>query len=114
LPNYKEIVHRGVALTKSKIEYYKIAKIRDENITESAFVSSSKSLSIANQYSKASAIISIVSKTGKEIEKYSCYGLDHPQNEKEVLFKSKTMFSVLEVDDSEDIIKIILEEIENG
>lgn len=52
--------------------------------------------------------MSIISKTGKEIAAYSKYNY-----EQEVLFKSKSTFNVLSVDESERIIEIILEEIEN-
>jgi len=111
LSDYVGIVYRGIELTKNQIESLKIAEIENKEITEQAFVSSSKSLLIAKQYSRANTEVSIISKTGKEIEKYSFYGVDNPQNEQEVLFKSKTKFSVLGVDESEDITKIVLEEI---
>jgi len=52
-----------------------------------------------------------MSKTGKEIEEFSFFGNKSPQNEKEVLFKSKTQFRVLEVNESDTVIKIMLEEV---
>ncbi len=108
LPNYEEIVHRGIELSQRQIERYKSAFRNNDKIIELAFTSSSKSQLTANEYSRASVIMSIISKTGKEIEMYSKYDY-----EQEVLFKSKSAFQVLSVDESERIVEIILEEIEN-
>ncbi len=108
LPNYEETVYRGVELSQRQIERYKTAFKNNSKIIESAFVSSSKSQLIANEHSKANVIMTIISKTGKEITIYSKYDY-----EQEVLFKSKSAFHVLSVDESEPIINIILEEIEN-
>ena len=76
LPNYREITHRGVELSQSQIERYKNAFKNNGKIIESAFISSSKSQLTANEYSKASVIMSIISKTGKEIAAYSKYNYE--------------------------------------
>mgnify|MGYP000539145833 CR=1 FL=1 len=111
LKDYKSIVYRGAKLSKTQINIYKKAEKDDTIITEKAFTSTSKSILTANQYSKANTVFTIMSKTGKEIEEFSFFGNKSPQNEKEVLFKSKTQFRVLEVNESDTVIKIMLEEV---
>ncbi len=111
LPNYEEESYRGVALSQTKIDFYKKAEENDNEITEPAFISSSKSMRVAQSFSRGNTIFIIASKTGKEIEQFSFYGSQSPQNEKEVLFKSKSKFRVIKVNDSQNITLISLEEI---
>jgi len=111
LPNHKGMVYRGTKLSKSQLEKYKQSLKNATTITEKPFTSTSTSISTANQYSKANTIFTIFSQTGKKIEDYTYYGKTHPQNEKEVLFKSNTTFKVLHIDESDSTTKIFLEEI---
>jgi len=110
LPNYKGVVYRGTELSKSQLNRYKQALETEDSIIEKSFTSTSKSILVANQYSCANTIFSIISKTGKDIELYSFYGSLTSQNEKEILFKSKSVFEVLEVYESDQITRITLEE----
>jgi len=111
LPNYEEESYRGVSLSPTKIDFYKKAAENDDEIIEPAFFSSSKSMRTAQSYSRGNTVFIIASKTGKEIEQLSFYGSQNPQNEKEVLFKSKSKFKVIRVNDSQNITLISLEEI---
>jgi len=111
LPNYEEESYRGVSLSPTKIDFYKKVAENDDEIIEPAFFSSSKSMRTAQSYSRGNTVFIIASKTGKEIEQLSFYGSQNPQNEKEVLFKSKSKFKVIRVNDSQNITLISLEEI---
>ena len=95
LPNFQEIVYRGIKLTSKQIAKYQNAERNDLHVTERAFTSSTSSIATAHLY--GNTIFSIISKTGKKIEDISYYGINSSQNEKEVLFRSNTKFKVLEV-----------------
>ena len=109
LPNFQDVVYRGANLTPKQIDRYLNSEKKNLPITEKAFTSTTTSIYIANLY--GNTIFSILSKTGKKIEALSCYGTNSPQNEREVLFKSNTKFSVLEVEKTRNKFKITLEEI---
>jgi hypothetical protein len=79
-------------------------------LVEHSFVSTSISYSIANMFG-GDCRFEMISKTGKEIEKYAKYGLQSGQNEHEVLFPPNCKFAVLEVTKMSDHTLIILEEL---
>ncbi len=97
LPDYVGVVHRGTVLTKNEVERYILAFEQNSLITEPAFTSASKSILTAGVFSKGKVLFQIFSKSGKEIDTLSFYGRRSEQDEKEVLFKSKTQFLVGEV-----------------
>lgn len=109
LPDYKRVVFRGAYLSKSQIDIYKKAFYEGDTVIKQAFVSASQSYLIAQQFSKSSVIFEIESRTGKAIGQLSFY--QDSQNEREILFKSKCEFEVLEIDESQHFTTIFLEEI---
>jgi len=111
LPNYERTIFRGADLTETQIDEYKKAFSEGEFIIKYAFTSASKSYYIAQQFSKGSVVFEIKSQTGKAIGQLSFY--QESQNESEILFKSKSVFRVLGVDDSQHFTTIFLEEIYN-
>jgi len=111
LPDYDGESFRGAALTNAEILRYKNAIESDEIIVYPAFLSSSKSLGVARAYSRGSTVFTIASKTGKNIEEISFYGTRSPQNEKEILYRSKIKFSVISIDQTTHITLITLEEV---
>lgn len=111
LTSYIGLVHRGIELTPVEIKRYKDAYDNKMDIIEPAFVSSSESIQIANEFSKRSVLFEIFSQHGKLIEAISFYGIKNPRNEREVLFRSSTKFKVLKVETKIDgSTLIILEE----
>jgi hypothetical protein len=111
LPDYQNVVFRGSKLNKSQKQRYKDAFHNDRLIQEHHFLSTSQSEIIANLFSKGDTFFTIFSKTGKQIEKFSKFGLYSGQNEKEVLFFPNTIFEVLDVSENDSKTVIILEEI---
>ncbi len=97
LPDYQEVVFRGIVLNQTQKQQYLDANEKNIAIKEPLFLSTSKSESIANLFSKGDTFFSIYCETGKQIEKFSKFGLNSGQNEKEVLFLPNTVFDVLEV-----------------
>jgi NAD:arginine ADP-ribosyltransferase len=110
LPDFKDLVYRGSALSKAQIARYQTALEQKEKLTELGFTSASKSRQVAEMFSKGNTIFRIISKTGKAIEELSFHGVQSPQNEKEVLFRSKTNFKVLGVKEENGKFLITLEE----
>ena len=53
----------------------------------------------------------IISQTGKDIEKFTKYGFHSGQNEKEILFRPNRKFAVLEVSKLEGSTLILMEEL---
>lgn len=96
LPNYEGLVYRCVTLNNSIIQHYMNAAMSGEPIVEHAFSSSSKRRSLA-MYFPFNCLFRIYSRTGKEVERISRYGVHQPPNEQEVLFKCGTTFNVLGV-----------------
>lgn len=111
LPDYQSIVFRGANLLASQKQRYIVANQENILITEPLFLSTSRSEIIANLFSKGNTLFTIFSKTGKQIEKFSKFGLYSGQNEKEVLFLPNTKFEVLDVTQSTSKTLIVLEEI---
>lgn len=95
LPNFEDIVYRGVNLTTKELNRYIDAYNENLNIIECQFLSSSISKAEAHRY--GDTLFRIFSKTGKSIEALSKY-----PNEKEVVFRYKTVFEVLMIDFNED------------
>ena len=109
LPNYEGLVYRGVFLTESELQKCKKASENNMEIIEYPFISTSKMRSIAMQFS-GNVMFRIVSKTGKEIEEISKYGIDS-QNEFEILFLPNTRFNILAVTKENDYTLVTMEEI---
>jgi len=110
LPDFIGIVYRNVNLTKNELEVYENSLKNNVPIKEFAFVSTTKSKLIANQFGGDTFFI-IISRSGKSVEEISYFGTGHPLNEKEVLFKCYTKFQVLEVTKLDTKTLIIMEEI---
>lgn len=97
LPNYSiEVVYRCVNLTAFELQRYIEAFNNNKPIVEHAFVSTSKSESIADSFDAPIKFI-ILSKTGKEIEEIAKYGKFSTPNEQEVLFMAGTSFQILDI-----------------
>lgn len=111
LPDYQDVVFRGTTLIPSQKQRYMVANQQNILVTEPLFLSTSRSEIIANLFSKGNTLFTIFSKTGKQIEKFSKFGLSSGQNEKEVLFLPNTKFEVLDVTQSSLNTLIVLEEI---
>lgn len=112
LPNYKSLCYRTISCTKSDLNKYYDAFIDDLTIKEPSFLSCTKSMNLARQFNESPLFI-ILSKNGKDIEKFAKFGLESfGQNEKEILFKNNSRFKVLNITESVDrSITITLEEI---
>lgn len=111
LPKYGGIVYRAADLTKSQIALYLQAHKDKAPIVESAFISTTKIRSIAKEF-RSNCLFRIVSKSGKEIEKISKFGIHNPPNEYEVLFSPNSKFDVLNIEENDDgTILVTLEEV---
>jgi hypothetical protein len=111
LSNYEGITYRAADLTNNEIQKYIKAKEKNSILVEHSFISTSKSKEIAYGFGK-SCQFRIFSRSGKEIEGFAKYGVNHPQNEKEVLFRPNLRFRVLEITNHERYALITLEECE--
>lgn len=111
LPSYQNAVFRGTTLNKPQKQRYIEALSTNKVIQEYYFLSTSISEIVANLFSKGDTLFTIFSKTGKQIEKFSKFGLYSGQNEKEVLFLPNATFEVLAVSQVNSKTLIILEEI---
>ncbi|MCA0234218.1 MAG: hypothetical protein LCH91_27430 [Bacteroidetes bacterium] len=107
-PDYQDVVFRGEALTQTQKQRYINAYEHSIPIQIPTFFSTSKSELIGNQFSKRNTLLTIFSKTGKEIERFAKFGIHSGQNEKEVLFVPSCSFEVLEVSISSSITLITL------
>lgn len=107
IPNHLGIVYRGVNLSKGELAVYEDAFKNKKIITEAAFLSTTKSILIANMF-RGNTLFTILSKKGKSIEDVSKYG--QSQNEKEVLFEYKSKFKVLDFTKNGNLTLIQLEE----
>lgn len=90
---FNGICYRGLNYNKSIIKKYFEAYKNGTKVCEANFISSSKSRICALQFSNE-VLFTIYSKRGRDIEKIAKFGSDHPQNEKEVLFRKNTCFLV--------------------
>lgn len=93
LSYFNGICYRGLNYNKSIIKKYCEAFNNGTVVCEANFISSSKSKNCALQFSNE-VLFTIYSKCGRDIEKIAKFGSDHPQNEKEVLFRQNTCFLV--------------------
>ncbi len=91
LPEYQDVVYRGVILTDTELERYRLAFNDNETLREYFFVSSSKSRSKAYEWcSKRNKVLfEIFSFKGKSVEFSSKYPA-----EKEILFRYNSDFWV--------------------
>lgn len=91
LPDYQDVVYRGVTLTDIELERYRLAFIQDKPVREYFFVSSSKSRSKAYEWcsKKNKVLFEIFSFKGKLVEFASKYPA-----EKEILFSYNSDFWV--------------------
>jgi hypothetical protein len=113
LPDYFGPVYRTANLTDAELKIYEEAEKKNAILVEYSFISTSKSIVTANMFGK-SCRFTIISRTGKEIEKFAKYGAHSGQNENEVLFRLNRKFEVLEVTKRNGITFIIMEEIVNA
>lgn len=103
LETYAGVVKRGIVFNSEEVALiYKNAFEKGTTVVEKAFTSTSYS----DQQFAGKTQLSIVSKRGKIIEKYS-----HFENEREVLFKSNTEFKVLDYWEENGTTYINLEEV---
>lgn len=87
IKSFDGLVYRAVQLTEKELERYIDAYKSKSNLKEYSFISTTKSRLIAMAY-RGNVVFRIYSKTGKDIEKLSKFGVYGNQNEKEVLFQS--------------------------
>jgi hypothetical protein len=111
LPDYRGFVFRGAILSNLAKEDYKYKLEQKMPLEEPGFLSTSLSRNIANQFNRSDTLFRIYSFHGKPIERYSFHGLSNPFNEKEVLFRSKTRFHIIDVEEMSGTMLITLEEI---
>jgi hypothetical protein len=114
LPDYRGVVYRGTVLTNLLKEEYKRNLAQNIQLEEAGFLSTSLSRNIANQFNRNDTLFSIYSFHGKQIELFSFHGISNPFNEKEVLFKSNSQFSILDIEETSGTTLITLEEIYHG
>lgn len=110
MQNFEEIVYRGVNLSKIELENYKIHFEENRSIIENCFVSTTKSRLIATSF-LGNVLFRILSRTGKEIEKISKFGIKGFPNEREVLFSYKKQFRILGIENDAAVTLITMEEI---
>lgn len=103
------VVYRGVSNSNFVLNYYQNALEKNIVLTEFGFMSASKSRRVAYQFGQT--LLIIFSKNGKSIENISKFGTESPFNEQEVLFKSGSQFTVLDIDKDNNNNIIILQEL---
>lgn len=109
LPDYKQLCYRAVELNTSEIKRYIDAFKNSKKITEYSFVSCSTSRLIAMQF-RHNVLFRIQSKKGKDIQEIAKFGLGN-QNEKEILFKFNSQFSILNIESGQNGTLLTLKEI---
>lgn len=95
LPNLIQLVYRGANLTTTEIDRYVDALEKNTLLKEHSFISATKSRFIAMAF--GNVFFRIFSKTGKDVEKVTKFGLYGTSNEQEVLFIPNRKFRILEV-----------------
>ena len=100
LPNFIDNIYRGVNLTKKEYSRYSDAFLNDEIISESFFISTSRSILVGNQFGDIH--FEIFCLTGKNIESI----VKHPL-EKEILLGDNCKFRVISANEIEGKIKLI-------
>ena len=111
LSNYEDITYRSVDLTNNEWQKYIEAKENNGILVEHSFISASRSKAVAYEFGR-SCQFRIFSRSGKDIGEFAKYGIHHPQNEKEILFRPNLKFEVLEVTKQGETTLITLEEVE--
>ena len=112
LPSLKDtdaVVYRGISNRNSVLKYYQNALEKNLILTEYGFISASKSKRVAYQFGQT--LLIIFSKNGKSIQNISKFGIESPFNEQEVLFKSGSQFTVLDIEKENNNNIIILQEL---
>ena len=102
VPMYRGVVHRTVTLTDT--DRHKL--VPGALISESTFVSASRSPLIAKLHADFNVRFQIRSKTSRAIESLSCF-----PEEMEVVFLPGTQFKVLSVTERADYVLIKMEEL---
>lgn len=110
LPNFEELVYRGVNLSKKDLDNYKALFKADHAVIEYCFISTTKSRLIATSF-LGNVLFRILSQTGKEIEKISKFGTMGFPNEREVLFSYNTKFRILGIRNEDTYTLITMEEL---
>jgi|GEM_PF-6688178 hypothetical protein len=87
-----------------------ISNFNELLLVEHSFISASRSKAIAYEFGKRCQF-RILSRTGKNIEEFAKYGVHHPQNEKEILFRPNLKFEVLEITKQDQKTLITLAEV---
>lgn len=98
LPDFEGLVFRGEAMSKARKEVFRSALESKIVLEIPVFLSTTRSEQIAQMFSKGDTILRIASFAGKSIEALAFHGVGSPMNEREVLFKSKSKFRVLEME----------------
>ena len=114
LPNYADLVYRGVDLNKNQMAKYEAAYREEKSIIEPCFTSTSKSKLIANSFSKGKVLFTIFSRNGKDIEQFAKFGTGSGQNEQEVVFRPNTAFDVLDITSHNGMTFITLYEVDTN
>ena len=96
LQRFEELVYRGVNLSKTELNRYINSFNKNLLVTEFSFISTSKSRLIAMSFN-GNVLFRIFSRTGKDIEKITKFGINGPYNEKEVLFHTNRKFRILDI-----------------
>ncbi len=94
LPNFVGTVYRGVNLSTKESQHYLIAYLNDDIITESFFVSTSRSPLIGHQFGEIH--FEIFSQRGKPVELLAKYPV-----EKEIVFLCNTKFRVINFEENQ-------------
>ena len=110
LKNFDGLVYRGANLSKRELNKYMNAFKNNSLITEYSFISTSKSRLIAMSF-KGNVLFRMFSRTGKDIEKITKFGISGYSNEKEVLFRSNRMFRILDITNESTYKLITVEEV---
>jgi hypothetical protein len=113
LPDYKNIVYRGVFLSQSSVKAYKNSFADKAILHYPAFMSTTKKRTIAGYFPgiNHNCLMEIISKKGKDIEGVSKFGKHASQNEYEVLFNNNSKFRILDLQNDNCFYSIKMEEI---
>lgn len=111
LPDYAQVVYRGIYLNETQIQRYTDAFQNNQDIQEDSFISTSKSRTTATELTGGNTLFRIISHHGKNIEQFSYHGSNSADNEEEILFASKTQFRILAVTNEDDLTLITMEEL---
>jgi hypothetical protein len=109
LPDYEGVVFRGAKLSRIEIARYQDACENDTLVFNPSFLSFSLKRNIARQF--GTVIFEIYVKKGKLIEKFSKFGIDSSQNEREVMLRKSSNFLITGVEKEDNYTIITAEEI---